>query len=80
MNKTGPKPIESVSMCKFRKEGVQCSRYNRDCYVCGWNPVVEQYRIERIMEGREPYLKINTDVFRRGNRKNYGWKKAMEDA
>ena len=50
--------------CKFRT-GVECGLYGERCKTCGWNPVVEADRIKEIMDGGQPYLKINLNYFRR---------------
>ena len=47
--------------CKFRF-GVECS--SNACEKCGWNPIVEADRIEKMKKGREPYLKIDLSKVR----------------
>ena len=47
--KAGRPTRPTVYTCKYRKEGVECSKWNRNCKVCGWNPEVEKARKEKII-------------------------------
>ena len=38
-----------IGECVFQPESIMCGR--RECYKCGWNPVVAHARLEAIMEG-----------------------------
>ena len=38
------------TVCKYN-EGCRCT--TRDCYNCGWNPIVAKMRIEKIKKQRQ---------------------------
>ncbi len=47
MKHAGGRPTaEKVTMCKFRKTGVECD--DNVCEWCGWNPAVEEKRIRKL--------------------------------
>lgn len=63
----GGRPIQAqISMCKYRRRGVECSKWQRNCSICGWNPEVEEERKKKILSGEvDSYLKINLDDYKK---------------
>ena len=71
-NKGGRPVLATVSMCEYRKNGVECPKYQRNCRDCGWNPIVEYNRIEAIKKGKaEPFLRFNFKRLKAENQLNY---------
>lgn len=57
MSKKIKKPTSSSTVpCKFRGTGIECPTSDFSsmrCENCGWNPDVEEKRIERLKDGRD---------------------------
>lgn len=43
--------IEYLPLCKHNV-GVECSKYQRKCEACGWNPEIIKQRKEEIRKKR----------------------------
>lgn len=65
-HKGGRPVLAQISMCKYRKHGVECPKYQRCCKECGWNPEVEAYRKWLLEKGyKKTFLKINLDAYKK---------------
>ena len=69
----GGRPIlAQVSMCKYRRKGVECPKYQRNCKECGWNPEVEAYRKWLLEKGYvTSFLKIDLNSLKKANQAQY---------
>lgn len=67
------RPVQAKqSMCKYRRNGVECSLWHRCCKECGWNPEVEQDRKEQMRRGLHgPYLQFDFSKFKADQQSHY---------